>query len=681
MAAAPDVLRRALGTEAELRDGQAEAIERVVAGGRLLLVQRTGWGKSIVYFTATALLRARGSGPTIVVSPLLSLMRDQQRSASRFGLACAHVDAKTDFTALVRELQDDRLDVIFTTPEQLAGSRLRDALSTLAADPGLIVVDEAHCISDWGHDFRPEYRRLARFLRGLDTGTPLLATTATANERVIADIAEQLGDTLAVQRGPLVRESLRLAAFSLPDHASRLAWLAQNVPLMNGSGVIYCLTTADCERVSSWLRDRGIDAPAYHAQFDDDRRVELEEALLANRVKALVSTVALGMGFDKPDLGFVVHYQAPASIVAYYQQVGRAGRALPSAHAVLLSGSEDAEIHDYFIRTAFPDESDIALVLSLFDGEGDGLTLDSVLARANITRRKAEQILHLLELDEHAVRDKRRFVRTAKPWQPDHERIAEVTARRRREFEQVQSLVGSTDCLMRSVTAALDDLADAPCGTCASCSPAAFSAEVDPGLEQEARRFLGRAHLVVEPRKQKPAGPREGRKNISPDLRCEEGRALCFLSDPGWGALVRAGRAGAAGYGDELVAAAVAMVEEWAPQPTPSWVSTVPASASPDHLADLARRIAATLGLPFVAALEKQPGSLPQRSQLNPAWRFANATAAYRLAAGPPSGPVLLVDGLVESGWTLAVCGMLLRGAGCEAVLPVVLARATAADG
>ena len=350
----------------------------------------------------------------------------------------------------------------------------------MGGEPGLIVVDEAHCISDWGHDFRPEYRRLARSLQALAVHPPLLATTATANDRVVADVAEQLGDDLVVERGPLARRSLRLQAIDLPSKAARLAWLAENLPGMDGSGIVYCLTVADCTRVAAWLQSQGIDAEAYHAELDETRRTSLEERLLTNDVKALVATVALGMGFDKPDLGFVVHYQLPASIVAYYQQVGRAGRALETAHAVLLSGREDAEIHEHFITTAFPAEEDVAAVLEALEASG-GLKLDELLARVNVSRTKAQAILQTLELDELVTWERGTHYRTDRPWHPERERMARVTARRREELAQVHGLLEEQGCLMRVIVGALDDPAPLACGVCATCAGPAFPAAADPG--------------------------------------------------------------------------------------------------------------------------------------------------------------------------------------------------------
>ena len=669
-------LRAALGAEASFRAGQAEAIASVLAGGRLLLVERTGWGKSVVYFTATRLLRDAGGGSTIVISPLLSLMRDQRRSAARFGLRTAHVDSGADFAAIGDELGADAVDVVFTTPEQLTRDRFgAQILGSMRQPPALLVIDEAHCISDWGHDFRPEYRRLARFLERLAIRPPLLATTATANDRVVADVVEQLGADLVVQRGALTRESLRLQAIELHSQAARLAWLASNLPAMDGSGIVYCLTIADCKRVAEWLQSRGLAVAAYHAELDDAARIALEQALLANEVKALVATVALGMGFDKPDLGFVVHYQLPGSIVAYYQQVGRAGRALPTANAVLLAGHEDAEIHDYFIRTAFPDSDDVDAVLLALDEEApDPLTLDGVLARVNIRRGKAQEVLALFDIEGIVRREGARYTRTDRAWSADRERIARVTERRRTEFEQVRALPHQTTCLMRSIVEALDDPDPADCGVCAVCAAPAFPTSVEPALEQAALVFLRRANVPVAPRKQVPATIANGRKAIPVPLQCHEGRALASWRDGAYGDLVAAGRFGLRPYPDELVSALAALAVGWSPVPAPAWVAAVPSAGAFDRVSALAEALAELLDLPFHAVIARADVP-PQRSFHNTAGRHANASAAYSLIGSVPPAPVRLVDDVVDTGWTLAVCGEKLRTAGAGAVHPLVLAR------
>src|SRR5580765_827549 len=284
-------------------------------------------------------------------------MRNQIAMAARLGLEAVTINSGNVgvWRDVEARLANDEIDVLLISPERLANEGFTSrVLPAIERTIGLLVIDEAHCISDWGHDFRPDYQRISRLLPLLGPTVPILATTATANDRVVADVAAQLGEHVAVIRGPLARDTLRLDAIPLADQAERLAWLAENVPRLPGSGIIYCLTVADTERVATWLQSRGIDARAYSGPMAQADREALEDALSANQMKALVATVALGMGFDKPDLGFVVHYQRPGSAIAYYQQVGRAGRAVDTAFGILLSGREDDEIQEYFINSAFP---------------------------------------------------------------------------------------------------------------------------------------------------------------------------------------------------------------------------------------------------------------------------------------------------------------------------------------
>ena len=339
-------LRALAGPSARLRDDQWAAIRALVADHvRALVVQRTGWGKSAVYFTATALLRARGAGPSVIVSPLLALMRNQIDAAGRAGIRARTVNSANvgDWDEVYAEVAAGHVDVLLVSPERLNNPGFRDqVLPKLITSAGLLVVDEAHCISDWGHDFRPDYRRLRTLLTELPPGVPVLATTATANARVSRDVAEQLGagtdgETL-VLRGSLDRDSLHLAVVSLPAAAQRLGWLAQHLGELPGSGIIYALTVAAAHETAAFLRERGYHVLPYTGKDDPADRQAAEDALLANEIKALVATSALGMGFDKPDLGFVVHLGAPQSPIAYYQQIGRAGRGVDHADVDLAPG-------------------------------------------------------------------------------------------------------------------------------------------------------------------------------------------------------------------------------------------------------------------------------------------------------------------------------------------------------
>lgn len=679
---ARQLLTRMLGPGAEFHEGQWEAIHAlVVARARVLVVQKTGWGKSLVYFLATRMLRDRGAGPTVLISPPLALMRNQAAMARRLGIRARSLNSANneEWDEIERELAGDRCDVLMVSPERLGNEKFRTrTLPLLRRGVGLFVVDEAHCISDWGHDFRPDYRRIVQIVRLLPSTVPVLATTATANDRVVADVGSQLGPELLTLRGPLARPTLRLQTIRLDDQAERLAWLAHVLPSLPGSGIVYCLTVADCARVAAWLRKYGIVAEAYHGDLPSERRVELEERLLANGVKALVATVALGMGFDKPDLGFVVHYQRPGSVVAYYQQIGRAGRAGRDAYAILLNGREDDEVQDYFIRTAFPGADELKQVVAAID-ETDGLTIRELEARINLSRGKIDRCLKVLEVDGAIVHENRRYGRTVKPWVPDEERSRRVTALRYQEVARMQAFVETKTCLMEYVARELDDPTARPCGRCANCAGALVSIEVESGLVAEAVRFLKRDARVIEPRKMLPSGVFPGKKSkIEEGLVNEPGMALCVYGDAGWGRLVTAGKYRDGQFDDALVDAAAELVaRRWRP-PAIGWVTVVPSLRHPALVQDFGERLAAALGLPFRVALVKIRETQEQKTMQNSAQQVANIGSAFRadVAAVLPE-PVLLVDDIVDSRWTFTTCGACLRRAGSGPVFPFALATMT----
>lgn len=674
-------LERMFGPGATFRDGQREAIEAVLRGERTLVVQRTGWGKSLIYWLATRVLRDRGRGPTLVISPLLSLMRNQIRAATALGLQATTINSgnQDEWHEARRGLESGTADVLLVSPERLAnGEFATEVLPSIVGGIGLFVVDEAHCISDWGHDFRPDYRRLRRIVASLPPRTPLLATTATANDRVVADIVDQLGGDVTTLRGPLARTSLRLQAISLRDGAERLAWLAENLPPMPGSGIVYCLTVADTDRTAEWLRINGITASPYHARLSDDDRVRLENDLLANRVKVLVASTALGMGFDKPDLGFVVHYQRPGSVIAYYQQVGRAGRALDTAYGVLLSGREDDEINDFFIRTAFPPESEMRAVLEVLE-QVQTASIGLLERRVNLRRSRIEHILKLLEVDGAVARERGRYFRTLNPWQPDTDRIEKVTARRRDEVALLRAYMTHDGCLMAYLTRALDDPAPSPCGRCAPEVGQLLPLEPDPVLVRRAVDFLRRSDRVIEPRLRWPAGAIPGLQGrITPPN--EPGRTLAVYGDAGWGRRVGDGKYRNRRFDDELVTAAAELIlQRWHPDPAPRWVTAIPSRRHPGLVGEFARQLAAALGLPFHDVLAA--GDVRQQKEMqNSVQQVRNVAGSLRMADECPSGPVLLVDDIVDSRWTLTYAGWLLRRHGAGPVHPFALAMATPQD-
>ncbi|MBB5869721.1 ATP-dependent DNA helicase RecQ [Allocatelliglobosispora scoriae] len=689
------VLRRLAGDDARLREDQWRAIEALIEGRRVLCVQRTGWGKSAVYFVATALLRARGHGPTVIVSPLLALMRNQVEAAARAGVQARTINSANldEWDEITAEIADGSVDVLLISPERLNNPDFRDSvLPKLAATTGLLVVDEAHCVSDWGHDFRPDYRRLRTMLAELTPGTPVLATTATANERVTADVAEQLGEAL-VLRGPLDRESLRLGVISLPSAAHRLGWLADRLDELPGSGIIYTLTIAAAHETAEFLGARGYPVAVYTGQSEDaDRRVA-ERDLLDNKLKALVATSALGMGFDKPDLGFVVHLGAPASPIAYYQQVGRAGRAVASAEVVLLPGSEDEAIWKYFASLAFPPEEQVRRVLDALATSDRPLSTPALEVQVELRRARLELMLKVLDVDGAVRKVRGGWTSTGEPWRYDTERHQRIVAARSAEQQSMRDYAKLTGCRMEFLRRCLDDPAAAPCGRCDRCTGSGLSAEVSAAALDAAYSFLGRPGLQIEPRKLWPTGlaavgvPLSGR--IPADEQAWPGRAVGRLTDLGWGARLR--ELLAEGTPDtvatpEVLAAVIEVLKAWAhgddPWPErPRGVVMLASRRRSRLVTSVAEHVSRVGRLPLLGTIDQTGDAAP--ASVNSAQRVRSLHGSFVVgsevadALAGLGGPVLLVDDLVDSGWTMALAARELRLAGAAAVLPLALASAS----
>lgn len=708
-AAADAVLARLVGDvsgAARLREDQWRAIEALVADRRrALVVQRTGWGKSAVYFVATSLLRAQGSGPTVIVSPLLALMRNQVEAAARAGIHARTINSSNteEWEAVQGEIAAGEVDVLLVSPERLNNPDFRDqVLPRLAAATGLLVVDEAHCISDWGHDFRPDYRRLRTMLADLPPGVPVLATTATANARVTADVAEQLGtggssDAL-VLRGPLHRDSLSLSVLRLPDAAHRMAWLAEHLDELPGSGIIYTLTVAAAEEVTAFLRQRGHTVASYTGKTENADRQQAEEDLLANKVKALVATSALGMGFDKPDLGFVVHLGSPSSPIAYYQQVGRAGRGVEHAEVLLLPGKEDEAIWKYFASLAFPSEDLVRRTLDILAHAEKPLSLPALEPLVELRRSRLETMLKVLDVDGAVKRVKGGWIATGRPWAYDAERYARVARQREAEQQAMRAYASTTDCRMEFLQRQLDDEAAKPCGRCDNCAGPRFAADTSEEALDAARVDLGRAGVEVEPRRMWPTGlPAIGvdlKGRIPAGEQAAPGRALGRLSDIGWGNRLRplfTPHAPDESVPDDVAKAVVDVLADWAKgpggwaaggadaQPRPVGVVTVASRSRPRLIHSLGARIAEVGRLPLLGTVaytgDAHPGSRSNSAQRLKALDGALVVPpALASALAEARGPVLLVDDYTETGWTLAVAARMLRRSGAQGVLPLVLA-------
>ena len=672
-------------TDAQFREDQEEAIRHVVEGrGKLLVVQKTGWGKSFVYFIATKMLREAGAGPALLISPLLSLMRNQIAAAERMGVRAVTInsDNKSEWNDVETQIRDDSVDILLISPERLANEDfVTNTIATIAARVSMLVIDEAHCISDWGHEFRPDYRRIERIARTLPENIQLLATTATANKRVMEDLIDVLGPNIRVMRGDLGRSSLLLQTIRMPSQAERLAWLAERLSEIPGSGIIYTLTRRDARQVSDWLQSQGLDVQPYmggsRSQEERDERERLEDALLENRVKALAATVALGMGYDKPDLAFVIHYQTPASVVHYYQQVGRAGRGLDAAHGVLLSGAEDTEITDFFIRSAFPTGAEVNQVISALRSEPTGLSIPQLLQAVNITSRRIDRVVKLLSLESPAPiakQDTKWQLTAARLSNEFWERAERLTVLRYAEREQMQEYVSLDAGHMEFLISALDG--DPESVQTPNLSP--LPASVKPETSLQAVEFLHRTRVPIQARKRWPNGGSPGdwmRGNIRKEHQAEDGFALCYWRDAGWGNLVYSGKYTDNRFSEELVSASLQLIQEWQPQPAPAWVTCIPSRRHPDLVPDFARRLATTLGLPFRAYLVKTDDRPEQKGMANSAQQARNVEGSLGFSQIPVlPGPVLLVDDMVDSGWTFTIAASLLRERGCGEVFPFALA-------
>ncbi len=680
-------LRALVGRDdARLHDDQWAAIEAlVVEQSRVLVVQKTGWGKSAVYFVATALLRSLGAGPTVIISPLLALMRNQIEAAERAGIRAATINSTNieDWAAIRARVEAHEIDVLLVSPERLNNPQFRDeVLPQLTETAGLLVVDEAHCISDWGHDFRPDYRRIRQMLTTLPDGIPVLATTATANARVTGDVAEQLGTDVLVLRGSLDRESLHLAVLQLERPEERLAWLGEHLGELDGSGIIYTLTVAATQEVAEHLRSHGHAVAAYSGKTETTERLSLEQDLLAGRLKALVATSALGMGFDAR-LGFVINLGAPSSPVAYYQQVGRAGRGTDRATVVLMPAHEDRDIWRYFASLAFPPEQHVRTTLRTLAEHGGPMSTAALETHVDLSRTRLETMLKVLDVDGAVNRVRGGWTATGQDWVYDQDRYERVAAARRDEQSAMLAYVATDGCRMRFLREQLDDPGAADCGRCDNCTGVAPTRDVSGTALEEAGQLLRRPGVTIAARKMWPSAL----SNLGIDLKgkitdaAEEGRAVGRLTDLGHGQALRELFRPETPDGPaprSLVAALLQVLGDWAPSwsARPTGVAYVESARRPQLTRDLAEGLARTMQLPLVARWQiVDPEVSPGQGAANSAQRVAAVGRRFALTVDEPldGGPVLLVDDLVGTGWTLTMAARALRAAGAGSVLPVAL--------
>lgn len=678
------VLKRYYGKHAEFREGQEEAIRHVLEGKRTLVVQRTGWGKSLVYFLATKIIRMRTDKITLIISPLLALMNNQIESAGKLKMQVKTINSenKEEWDSVMEEVNQNQVDALIISPERLANDSFKKILSEkLAVNIGLFVIDEAHCISDWGHDFRPDYRRIVDIVKLLPPNIPILATTATANNRVVNDIKAQLGNDILISRGALMRKSLAIQVIKLNSKEERLAWLSNNVNKIPGTGIIYCLTVNDCKLVEKWLKENNISCESYYAAVKKEDKIEIIDKFMNNRIKVLAATVAFGMGFDKGDISFVVHFQKPGNIVAYYQQIGRAGRAIDRAYAILFCGNEDDEINNYFIDSAFPTEEIMNEVIGLAM-QHPGLKIADFERNINMNPKKIKNCIKYLLVNGDIYKDGSSYYKTPKIWKPDLERSAGITAIRKKELKQMNQFVNISGCYMKYIADALDDAESKPCGCCANCRHQnIFGTEVSREDSIKIQAFIKNDFNNIEPGKKWPVGVKISDKNIIPsDMQCEIGRVLCNYGDAGWGRHVADCKYKKGVFDEQLIDASVRLLKSFVTENNIKWVTDIPSIRRPGLVKNLAVKIAGKLGLPYGETIIKIINNRCQKELNNSYFQFKNAWDSFQVV-NVWSGNVLLIDDMVDSRWTFTVCGYKLKENGCGKVFTYALANTAGRNG
>jgi len=668
------ILKRIYGENAMFRAGQYEAIEATMTQKRTLVVQRTGWGKSLVYFVCTKLIREQDKGITLVVSPLLTLMQNQIEAANELGLACDMLNSQTKErrTEILQAMSAGAIDLVLVTPETLFSQDVQDKLKDIKI--GLFVIDEAHCISDWGHDFRLEYSRLKDIISQLPFNVPILATTATANDRVVNDLKTQLGDEVYVSRGPLARDSLYIQTLHLQSKADRYAWIVENINRLPGNGIIYCLTQRDCDYLADFLQENGISAMPYYSREGEQEEINraAEDAFKKNRIKAIVATIKLGMGYDKGDIAFVIHFQMPSNIVSYYQQIGRAGRNIDKAFTFLMCGREDEDILNYFIKTAFPTEEETEAIVDFLRTNG-GAKKGQLDAALNIRKARIEKALTFLTKDGFVYKERTTFFLSPKPFVYAREHYQAITAIRQKEMEQMKALVSTRECYSKFTVSCLDDETATDCGHCANClGGGLFPDEPSFASKQKASEYINGLVLAIEPRKMWALSSVTQQQKIK--YINEPGICLSKYGDAGFGELVKRDKySSQSRFCDELVGRSAQLLRPLIREKGITHITCVPSLRSV-IVEDFSKRLALSLGIPFVSTLEKQ--SAEQQKQMeNSSHQCANAFWSFSVIdhIAIPS-KVLLVDDIVDSKWTLTVCGYRLMENGCKEVYPYALA-------
>jgi ATP-dependent DNA helicase RecQ len=689
---AEEVITKIAGPEAKPRADQVEAVlALLVAKRRTLVVQHTGWGKSAVYWIAANVVRRQGKGIVLVVSPLLALMRNQVQSANKAGLRAETLNSSNtdDWSDIERKIINNEVDIVFVSPERLANPRFtREVMSVVQDRLGLLVIDEAHCISSWGHDFRPDYQRIACLLMQNPT-TPVLCTTATASKRVTKDVANQLGGDTFVLRGQLARESLHLAVVEGLEPVEHYAWVSDALNTLQGSGIIYTLTVDKVQKLTEFLQTQGHNVEAYYGAVPTQERLEIEDGLMRNKLKAVVATSALGMGYDKPDLAFCIHVGCPGSPIDYYQQVGRAGRALEHAVVALVTDQRaDKRIWEWFATSNIPKHHEAEAILKFLDSKDGEAKTTEIMAAATLTRPRAELLLKILAVDEAIERTDNGWKSLHAEWIFDDAKYQDLIAERRADAVRMAQYASATECLETQLRIALDDDIDpsTKCGRCSVCTgilPYGLPSTPDREAKVKAQAFLRGVDHVIENRKQWPKdfivdGVPIRNTRIAAEHQSREGRTLAYADDAAWGHEIETVRFDGH-LNDELKKGIDELFARWKPEVNA--IVAVPSSSRPVLITDMANYLAKQMGIPIIDALAcKSPTKKSGKLGFAERPKDVAKRISLKSSTGLIDAHVLLIDDSCYTRWTLTISGAHLRTGGAKSVTPFTLHQLAGAD-
>jgi len=642
-------------------DEQWEAIQKLLKGERVLMIQKTGFGKSLVFqFTATQL-----PGVSIVFSPLIALMRDQVNKLSKLGIPAAYINhtlTPEEKEDVLTKAQAGYYKIIYIAPERMEDIRSMNVIQRL--NPSMVVVDEAHCISVWGHDFRPNYRRIVNLIEFLPADRPVLACTATATEQVQSDIEKQIGKGITVQRGGLLRPNFHLNVIHAQSQEAKLIHIAGLVKKLPGSGIIYCGTKVETETYANWLRYKGIDAVYYNAGLDNDSRVMIEHALMENKHKCIVATNALGMGLDKPDVRFIIHTQIPQSPLHYYQEIGRAGRDGETTYIILYYNPEDEELPKAFIKGGRPSAYDYNKVIDAL--KESPLGLHGVIKAVNLKQTAVSVILNDL-IDQGIIISytqgrKKVYEYKYGAGELNTEPFEQLRSIKTGEFEKMKEYVQTRKCRMNFLQNYLGDNSSEKCMKCDNDRGMKIEArETDSGLK-EVEAFRETFFPILEV---------ETKTGIMTN-----GVAASYYGVTNVGSAIHRSKYENGGdFPDFLLRLSLKAFRKRFGNRRFDLVLFVPPTESGDLVKNLAKKIANTLNFKLSEGLKKTRQTQPQKIFESAITKKDNVKDAFYIDENVTNKDILIIDDIFDSGTTIKEIGRILKAAGANSVAPLTIAK------